>query len=277
PLRWNPGRNPRGAGAYAILATPSTLYVGSDTEWIGNYRYRRERIAAFPVAGGSTPPAGAVGSLPGTVYAAGPLAPGASGLVGRTLDAAGAAGGAQQVDSTSLDWSAVRGAFVVDDALFYGLADGTFHRRTFTGASLGADVVVDPYNDPFWSDKGTGKTGQTYRGVAPTLYRQLSSVTSMFYSQGRVYYTMSGRTGMYWRAFSPESGIIGALETPVVDGLDWAGVAGAFATADSLYYVTAADGVLRRYAWVDGRATGPSSVVNATTNWAARGLFLRSN
>ncbi|MGL5859364.1 MAG: hypothetical protein ACRC35_13345, partial [Angustibacter sp.] len=46
PLRWNPGRNPRGAGAYAILATPSTLYVGSDTEWIGNYRYRRERIAA---------------------------------------------------------------------------------------------------------------------------------------------------------------------------------------------------------------------------------------
>ncbi|MGL5859362.1 MAG: hypothetical protein ACRC35_13335, partial [Angustibacter sp.] len=176
----------------------------------------------------------------------------------------------------TVDWSAVRGAFLVDGVLFYGLADGTFHRRTF-GTPLGADSVVDPYNDSFWSDKGTGKPGQTYRGAVPGLYGQLSSVTSMFYSGNRIYYTMTGRAGMYWRAFSPQSGVIGALETPVADGLDWAGVAGAFATADSLYYVTAADGVLRRYAWVEGRATGPSSVVNATTNWAARGLFLRSS
>ena len=39
PLAWNPGRNPRGAGAYALLATPQGLYVGSDTNYIGNYQY----------------------------------------------------------------------------------------------------------------------------------------------------------------------------------------------------------------------------------------------
>ena len=52
PLAWNPGRNPRGAGAYSLFATDAGIWVGSDTEWIGNRQYRRKRIAFFPYAGG---------------------------------------------------------------------------------------------------------------------------------------------------------------------------------------------------------------------------------
>ena len=73
PLAWNPGRNPRGAGAYSLLATPQGLYVGSDTNYIGNYQYRRDEIAFFPLSGGYTPASTATGSLPANVYEAGQL------------------------------------------------------------------------------------------------------------------------------------------------------------------------------------------------------------
>ncbi|SDX86564.1 PKD domain-containing protein [Modestobacter sp. DSM 44400] len=53
PLSWNPGRNPRGVGAQALLATAGGLYVGSDTEYIGNRQYSRSKLAYFPLAGGT--------------------------------------------------------------------------------------------------------------------------------------------------------------------------------------------------------------------------------
>jgi PKD repeat protein len=280
PLTWNPGRNPRGAGAFALLATSSGLYVGSDTEWIGNFQYRRRRIAAFMLSGGHSTPPAKTGLLPGTVYSAGPLLNGLpvlpATLVGRSLATSGAVGAARSVDSSTLDWSSVRGAFLVDDTLYYGLADGTFHKRSFDGTTLGPDTVIDPYNDPFWSDKGTGKGTQTYRGVRPALYGQLATLTSAFYSGGFLYYTQTGRTGMYYRAFSAESGVIDPTELTVADGLNWSGVAGAFASGGSLYYVNRSDGVLRRYGWSGVRATGTSAVVDAGNNWAARSLFLRT-
>ena len=54
PFSWNPGRNPRGTGVWALLATPAGLWVGSDTGYIdGLYR---NRIALMPVTGGETIP-----------------------------------------------------------------------------------------------------------------------------------------------------------------------------------------------------------------------------
>ena len=70
PLAWNPGRNPRGGGAYALLATPNGLYVGSDTSWIGNRKVRRERVAFFPTAAG-TGQRTVNGVLPGKIVQAG--------------------------------------------------------------------------------------------------------------------------------------------------------------------------------------------------------------
>jgi len=73
PLTWNPGRNPRGAGAYALLATPQGVYVGSDTNYIGNFQYRHDEIAFFPLVGGYTPASTTTASLPANVYEAGQL------------------------------------------------------------------------------------------------------------------------------------------------------------------------------------------------------------
>ena len=72
PLAWNPGRNPRGEGAYSLLATPLGLYVGSDTDYIGNRKYKHDEVAFFPLAGGSTPASTTTTPLPANVYEAGP-------------------------------------------------------------------------------------------------------------------------------------------------------------------------------------------------------------
>ena len=71
PLAWNPGRNPRGAGAYALLATPTGLWVGSDTNLIGDCEYRRAGIAFFPLAGGAPLASDAIPALPAGVYLGG--------------------------------------------------------------------------------------------------------------------------------------------------------------------------------------------------------------
>jgi hypothetical protein len=44
---WNPGRKPRGIGARALLATPTGLLVGSDTEYLGGERHAR--LALLPL------------------------------------------------------------------------------------------------------------------------------------------------------------------------------------------------------------------------------------
>src|SRR5680860_1302819 len=69
PLKWNPGRNPRGAAVYALYATPQGLWMGSDTEYVGNhYQYKRPRLAFFPLASGSPEASDTTASLPGTAY-----------------------------------------------------------------------------------------------------------------------------------------------------------------------------------------------------------------
>lgn len=276
PLTWNPGRNPRGAGAFALLATSDGLYVGSDTSWIGNFQWRRERIAFFPLAGGSALPSNQVGRLPGTVYLAGGLTTGADTLQSRTLDGAGVVGATVAADS-SMAWSQVRGAFLVDDRLFYGLSNGTFNVRSFGDGVLGPQTDVNPYLDPFWSDVPTGSGSSVYRGRVPDLYgSKMTTVTAMFYSSGRMFYTLSGQTAMRWRYFTPESGIMGPTEFVVSDGRNWSTVAGAFVTGGSLYYVNKTDGVLRKTGWTGTAATGLAEVVNSTQNWSTRGLVLRT-
>jgi len=71
PLAWNPGRNPRGAAAFALYASTSGVWVGSDTEWIGNYRYKRPRLAFFPLSGGAPAASDRTPGLPGDVWLGG--------------------------------------------------------------------------------------------------------------------------------------------------------------------------------------------------------------
>ena len=101
PLKWNPGRNPSGKAVYALLATSEGLWVGSNTDWIGNRKYFRPKIALFPYAGGTTVAATNTGVLPGSVFMGGSQATGQSNVLYR-VNAGGSA--IQSLDSGP-DWA----------------------------------------------------------------------------------------------------------------------------------------------------------------------------
>ena len=271
PLAWNPGHTPRGAGVGALLATSTGLFVGSDSSFIGPGTYLRPRIAFFPADGGLATASTRLSTFPGDLYAASPTTS-VGNRTGKHLSASGAVGAPAPVDST-LAWSQTRGAFVVGGSLFYGKATGGFFRRTITQSSLGAEAAVDPYHDPAWATVQTGSGGgQTYDGVTVSFNAEVPSLTSTFYSAGRIYYTLAGQSSMFSRAFTPDSGIVGADESVVADGFSWTSLTGATVVGSTMYYANSGDKQLHAIAWA-GKATGSSHVVDAAPVWSGRSLF----
>ncbi|MGI8693513.1 MAG: PKD domain-containing protein, partial [Geodermatophilaceae bacterium] len=278
PLSWNPGRQPRGVGAQALLATTNGLYVGSDTEYIGNVRYFRPRIAFFPLAGGTPPASQNTGSLPSNVFLAGPGLIAANNVAKRFFDGTTASSTSTLPNPDGIEWSRARGAFMAGGKVIYGWSDGNLYTRTFDGTSFGPAVLVDPYNDPFWSNVQTG-SGQTYRGVKPNFYtEQLANVTGMFYSAGRVYYTRAGQQGLFARGMSLDSLIVAPTDSTVSVSPSWADVQGMFVSGGSMYWGSAADGNLRRIAFTNGVPTGSATVVSGPlldgNDWRTRAMFL---
>ncbi|MDQ2781983.1 MAG: PKD domain-containing protein [Actinomycetota bacterium] len=452
PLAWNPGRNPRGSGAKGAFVTNEGLWIGSDTTWIGNYRYNRGRIAFFPISSAATMAPESVASLPAGVYQGtqqtnssilyrvdagggtigatddGPDWADDSGSTNPYRNSGSNAAGWSAVpnvdstvpsttprsifdserwdpnDSTELQWAfpvpagtqiqvrlyfanrctctatqgqrvfnvnidgqtvlpsydivkdvgdqtgtmksfditsdglvnidfghvaenplvngieivksggsstppaystfrfdgssvsapmslpivldptTVRGSTVIGGRLFYGKSNGDFAwRQVGTSGQLDAENLIDPYNDPTWSTVTTGSTASNgttvYRGTRPDFYNQISSISSMFYSNGFLYYTLVGQSGLYSRAFSPDSGIIYPVQSQV-SGVTMPQVTGAFLTGGTLYYVTAADGRLNSVGFANGTLTGtPTTLTGAGidgVDFRGRLLFLSS-
>jgi PKD domain len=270
PLTWNPGRNPRGAGAYALLATSTGLYVGSDTDYIGDFQFLHRKIAFFPLAGGKTLASNATGSLPGKVFL---LGSGTSTSTARSVQWNGSSAPGTPSTLTAVNWSTARGAFMVNNTVYYGDTDGNFYERSFDGTNFGAAVAIDPYDDPFWDNVNTG-SGQTYRGLKSKFYSEMSSLTSMFYSAGRVYYTLSGKSGLFWRWFEPDSGVMGADEFTAAGGQNFSHVSGAFLSGSTLYFADSSSKSLFLVPFVNGQPSGTPSVVNSAIDWTSHGAFV---
>lgn len=275
PLSWNPGRNPRGAGAFVLTATSAGLWVGMDTNYIGNRTYWRPKLAFFPVTGGQAVGPGATQSLPANVYRGGNL-PGVADvntLARRWYDGSTALP-SQSAPSGGIAWSTVRAAAVVDGVLYYATSDSNLHRRTFDGTNYGPDALVDPYNDPAWVNVSTG-SGQTYRGVKPDFYTAIPNLAGMAYAAGKLYTTRSDSSSIEWRWFSPESGIISGQRVAVPG--TFAGIGGIFFSGDVLYYTNRLTGTLSRTAWVNGAPQGAGTVVSGPAldgvDWRGRAVF----
>ncbi|MBV1853476.1 malectin domain-containing carbohydrate-binding protein [Catellatospora tritici] len=466
PQAWNPGRHPRGIGASALYATAEGLYVGSDTEYVGNFEYKRGRIAFFPLAGGYTPPAGVVGDLPTDVFfpnntvtlpgnqvlyrvnaggpevaatdgglpwavdtaaspspyhntgssvvsvnsntitldpsvsASTPLAvfndqrfdgtaapemswafPVQSGAqvevrlsfvardyayhvagdrtfdisidgvlkaddydtvaqvgykIGHTLSFPVTSDGTVNIDFTHVlqnpgieaieiirtsaatgsgvskrsytgtstagaltavggvdgtVWANLRGAFLVDNKLFYGMSDGNMYVRSFDGTTFGPAAVLNPHSDPRWDsvhvdEKDT--TSVTYAGVKSGLYTDLPNVRSMFYSNGKLFYTIAGQNKLFWRWFSPDSGIAGSQRFEIAGGgtastaLEWlADTSGVlFLSGGNLYWSRGGtDGRLIKRAFNGTAFSGTAVAVSGPSlggvDWRSPGAFIR--
>ena len=176
-------------------------------------------------------------------------------------------------------WDPVRGAFVVDGSLFYAKADGLIYRRTWTAAgTFGPAVLVDPYNDPFWSTIGTGSGSGVYRGSRPSLYgSELAVVTGMAYLSDRIVYTLSGSNQLYWRWFSPDSGIVGPRRNSVAGAVMPTDVRGLFVADGYLWYAHGSGTLSRQQLNGVALVPGSTQLMGGPTvdgvDWRSRALF----
>lgn len=177
--------------------------------------------------------------------------------------------------ASSIDWSTVRGAVQVDGNLFYGGTDGKLHKVSYNGQNFGSSQVLDPYHDPLWCPVRTGSGDTVFCGVDPNL--AMSSVTAMAYSSGRLYYTLLGQTGLYYRYFTPESGVIGALQFQATGTLP-AGSPALLISGGSLYFADRSTGNLSKVAFSPAGISGTPTLVSGPgidgRDWRARAVFM---
>ena len=150
--------------------------------------------------------------------------------------------------------------------LYTGWEDGRLYVRTFNGSTVGPAV-----------DLATTSTS-------------FDDVTGMFFWRGRLFYTRSGDRSLYYRYFTPESGVVGTDEfvaSGESDGLDWGSVSGMTLANGLVYFATdgpgaSGDGNLYGIPWRKGRpAAGTAVLISGPDagdglNWMARGLFVLS-
>jgi hypothetical protein len=236
PLSWNPGREPRGIGVFAFLATPEGLWIGSDTDYVGGEYH--PKLAFFPSQGGKVldPPGPA--QLPGVIYRT--VSSNSPGLAAQTVDDDGPGTAAPPA---GLDWSQARAAFPAGGRLYILWADGRIDSgRIGTDGALGPPEPLDLRGlDTLTKAKFPAKslTGAAFDA-----------------EHGRLYYTIAGDSRLYYRYFTPESGVVGGL--PFVasgdgDGLDWKTVRGLMIADGYLYYATGSGDDVSRVELRDGR------------------------
>ena len=90
----------------------------------------------------------------------------------------------------------------------------------------------------------------------------------------RIYYTIAGDSRLFYRGFSTDSDVVGAM-TSVADagGVSFADVAGLTLAEGKILYGSS-DGALRSVPFAGGRVSGSPSVVSADGSWSFRGLFV---
>ena len=257
PFRWNPVRDPRGLGVQALVATDAGLWVGSDTANIGG-EYHGE-LAFMPLEGGSAVPKHVNFDLPNELYTM-PSSGGGEYLAHRPFTGT-VPGTTVQLSTPGANWSNARGAFFTNGKIYAGWSDGTFTSRTFDGTTVGATQPI-------------GLNGLT------SSYWPVSSITGMALENGRLYYTVSGNTRLFYRYFTPESDTVGA-ETFTAsgngDGFNWSDVSGIALSSGKLFFART-NGNLYSVAWVNGKPTGAIATISGPAidgkNWASRGMFV---
>lgn len=190
-------------------------------------------------------------------------------LMKRAYPGTGAFGADTGAPTGPVDWNGVRGAFMINGYLYLAKADGTFSRSTFDGTSYGASQLVNT------SDLLTPLVDWA---------NEAKVATSMFYDNGRIYFTLPGASSLYYRYFTAESGVVGAkrlVATGNLPGIDFTKVRGAFTTGDKLFFASPT-GELFSMDWAKGDAAGvPSGAASLVSGpgkdgllWNARALFL---
>lgn len=185
-------------------------------------------------------------------------------LVRRPVDGSGSPTAPATNANTAFDWSTVRGAFLVNSTVYYGLGDGRLYARTFDGSTgaVGSQRAINLYDDP--------DTGERIPFA-------IANLTGMFYDTTlhRLYYTVFNDSRLYYRYFTPESEVVGA-QTFEADngGVDFSKVSGMTLASGRILYGSSVDGALRSVPFAGGGVTGSPTVVSDDGSWTSRGMFV---
>lgn len=242
PLTWNPGRE-LGYGVSGFEASPDGLYIGHDTFFVAD-EYRN-KIALFPPGFGDVPRP-APGSLPGTVRVYRD-----NGTVAQIdFDGTTATQLADAADDSRLDEGGLIAAMRLGERLYTFESDRNFYRYD-DGADTRELVDLNALNtDLFFNDS---KVYSRWR---------IEEVRDLTFDpvRGRIWYTMQGDSGLYWRGFTAESGIIGSQSFRFTNASEFGfnNVDGLFLDRDALY-VARPTGTLDRITIRNGVPLGGST------------------
>ncbi|MBA3286527.1 MAG: hypothetical protein H0U21_00695 [Acidimicrobiia bacterium] len=254
PLSWNPGRD-RGRGVEAMASTPSHLFVGSDTVLFNNQI--RQRLAVLSTSGGTLNPPPERLELPVDLRLA------VNGRLYQTTFNGTAFTPLTQVSGAPIDannWNDVRDGYVQRGQLTYFGPSSAFFRRSMAGNSYGTPTNLSTSVGYVDNDRDLTPYDQPY-GVAET-------VAATFH-QGRIYYTKSNDTRLWWRWYSIESGVVGAQEY-LSSGANWS-PSRAFDVAGDWLYVVWNDNTLRR-AYIRAGGAVDFSTLTVVDNGVASGI-----
>lgn len=249
PMSWNPTRI-RGLGVFDMVASPTGLWIGHDTETVGNPAETRMRVGFFPIAGGTEVPRAQPATLPKNLFIAG-----TDGSLKKRSYTGTSFGPLTSVTNPgSVPWATVNGAFMAAGKVYYARADGTLWAAPFNGSTVGASV-----------DLGS--------------WFSFTDVKGLTYDRGRMYYT-TGDGRLYYRGFALENGLVGAQAvTAATSG--YTDAKSLFVANNSLYFVRSGDGRLYRVALTTtGLPTGAATAVSGpgidSVSWNVRAAFLSS-
>ena len=248
PMAWNPSRSPGtqlpaggvawGPIVWEIWKGPSGLFIGQDSDGVGNEYHGRE--AYFPTAGGRTvAPVDAPTAASGYLY----LGAGDGKL---TKVAYSASGIGTPAVTTQPNLTGAKSAFVLSNKLYWATSANLLKVSIFSAGSVGAPWLGSGFN----------------------AWYAAAGMTGAFFLGGRMYYTTSSTNALYYRYLEPDGSIVGCTAfTLPTSGIDWRTVRGMTYVAGSIVY-GATDGKLRTVAFSPAAAT---AVVGANTRVVASG------
>jgi hypothetical protein len=260
PMAWNPSR--RGAPAGTVTWGPivselwrgsTGLFAGYDSDGLGKEYHGR--MGMFPLAGGRTVAAvNAPSATSGYLYLGG-----TAGQLTR-VPFNGTTLGTPVVTSQP-NVVAPGASFVVGNRLYYA--------RTDRAAGTNGQLQVATFT--------AGKAAAPWLGSGFNAWFAAARMTGAFYLDGRMYYTVSGDSKLYYRFLEPDGSVVGCTAFVVASpGLSWSAVRGMTYAAGKIVY-GGTDGSLRAVPFnglsVDGSASVVLTASKAAAKWSSPTLF----
>ncbi|HET9517105.1 MAG TPA: hypothetical protein VFO77_05205, partial [Actinoplanes sp.] len=254
PMAWNPSRSgaPTGTVKWGpivgeVWRGAAGLYTGFDNDGAG--REYHGRMAYFPLAGGRTAAAmNAPSATSGYLY----QRSGTGAYTKVAFD--GSVGATSTVAQSNL--AGAGASFIAGNRLYWAKTDGTLRVSNFSR---------------------TGTAGASWLGSSYNAWFNAGGLTGAFVLDGRMYYTVAGTDGLFYRYFEPDGHVIGSTRFAVEStGVAW-GSARGMTWANGRIVFGGTDGRLRSVPFTGDEVDGAAATVLATPaagiSWNSPTLF----